>query len=616
MGSSSGKRIAGRALLFALALLLLPLSACGKKELSVQEYEAKIMKARTAEKQLELLNGLADRYAERILERWADETDPEIGKGLPDDLLIGTDGAEKVRTLPDSFLGKKWIVLLDDNGTLRMYGKLFAHMPAEMRARSLQEADAVLLVRHTEIPFDRTEGGTKHLLGGTEPNGIRRSYVFFAAVRGTGKTYETYSTLTVPSALWKDGTAARVPDNDLWERAMHCIPTGRKRTLKEDEEYFRSLERPNEQLDTLILIAEAHAEEYSAADRGAELSEFIYSGSEDVQETMRPFVPDFETKKYADPLPDSLGDRKYLCLEISTDTSGDDRVHWRGGLYARLPERMRAETLDEADAVLIVHGYQAKQAFQGYYYYSPSNGTFSYYEYVGRSETLLYDLTDGSLYRTGWGSRDADIWPAFCAAFVPDAENAGTGTIDPHADPFGAGITYEAGDTLFFGAFEQDGDPEDGAEPIEWLVLDVKDGELLLVSRYSLALMPFNAENRGMDPKDSEVYGWLNGTFLDGAFDAEESRRILRAEDGKAEVFLLSVGEVLKYMPTRYARICERTPASDPVLNRGGNDDWWTSTTDGGQFAKEINYKGGVSSTQMRIDDVGVRPAIRVDPAA
>ena len=617
MRGINGKGIAGR-LLPCVLILLLALSGCGKKDLSVQEYETKIMKARTAEKQLELLNGLADRYGERILERWSDRTDPEIGKGLPGDLLIGTDGAEKVRALPDGFLGKKWIVLLDDNGTTRMYGELFAHMPAEMRARSLREADAVLLVRLTEIPFDRTEGGAVKLSGRADPNGIRRTYAFYAAERGSAKTYETYSTLAVPSDLWTDGKAAKVPARDLWERAMHCIPSERVRTLKEDEEYFRSLERPDEQLDALLCIAEAHAEEYSAADRGAELCAYIYSGSEDVQETMRPFVPDFETKKYADPLPGKLADRKYLCLEIRTDTGGNDSVSWRGGLYARLPERMRAETLDEADAVLIVHGYQAKQAYQGYYYYSPSNGTFSFFEYVGRSETLLYDLTDGTLYRTGWGARDAEIWPAFCAALVPDAENAGLDTADPSADPFAEGKAYEAGDTLFFGTFEQDGDPDDGAEPIEWIVLDAKDGELLLVSRYSLALMPFNERNANIRWEESGLYAWLNGTFLDGAFGAEERKRILPpgGGEGEGEAFLLSFGDVLKYMPSRFARICERTPASDTILNRGGNDDWWTSDTDGADFAKKIGREGGVDSAQMRIDSVGVRPAIRVNPAA
>ena len=450
------------------------------------------------------------------------------------------------------------------------------------------------------------------LLNGTDPNGVRRTYTFYASERGSGKTYETYSTESVPKGLWTKGVAAKVPGRDLWERAMHSIPSGRKRTLKEDEEYFRSLENPQEQLDALIVLAGTHADEYSAADMGVELCEQIYSTFEDTREMMAPFVPDFETRQWADPLPEKLADRKYLCLEITTDTGGMDFVHWRGGLYARMPERMRAKTLEEADAVLIVHGYQAKQFYQGYYYYSPYGNR--YFDYVGRSETLLYDLTDGALYRTGWGARDAEIWPAFCAAFVPDAENAGLSTIDPFADPFAGGKTYEAGDMLFFGRFEQDGDADDGPEPIAWIVLDAEDGELLLLSRYSLVLMPFNEDNANVRWEESGAYAWLNGTFLEEAFGAEERKRILPA-DG-AEVTLLSLGDVLKYMPSRFARICERTPASDTILNKGGNDNWWTSTTAGSDYAKEVSYEGNISTTQMRINDIGIRPVIRVDPTA
>ena len=276
-----------------------------------------------------------------------------------------------------------------------------------------------------------------------------------------------------------------------------------------------------EQLDALIVLAGTHADEYSAADMGVELCEQIYSTFEDTREMMAPFVPDFETRQWADPLPEKLADRKYLCLEITTDTGGMDFVHWRGGLYARMPERMRAKTLEEADAVLIVHGYQAKQFYQGYYYYSPYGNR--YFDYVGRSETLLYDLTDGALYRTGWGARDAEIWPAFCAEFVPDAENAGLSTIDPFADPFAGGKTYEAGGMLFFGRFEQDGDADDGPEPIAWIVLDATDGELLLLSRYSLVLMPFNEDNANVRWEESGAYAWLNGTFLGEAFGAEKS---------------------------------------------------------------------------------------------
>ena len=44
---------------------------------------------------------------------------------------------------------------------------------------------------------------------------------------------------------------------------------------------------------------------------------------------------------------------------------------------------------------------------------------------------------------------------------------------------------YEIGETLMFGSYEQDGDEENGPEPIEWIVLDKDDeGNILVISRY------------------------------------------------------------------------------------------------------------------------------------
>ena len=40
--------------------------------------------------------------------------------------------------------------------------------------------------------------------------------------------------------------------------------------------------------------------------------------------------------------------------------------------------------------------------------------------------------------------------------------------------------------TVTFGTYEQDGNASNGAEPIEWYVLDEKDGKKLLVSKYIL----------------------------------------------------------------------------------------------------------------------------------
>ena len=95
---------------------------------------------------------------------------------------------------------------------------------------------------------------------------------------------------------------------------------------------------------------------------------------------------------------------------------------------------------------------------------------------------------------------------------------------------------------------------------------------------------------------------------------AEERKRILPA-DG-AEVTLLSVEEVARYMPTRFSRVCERTPAADPKRSGDGHEKWWTRTVDDRGRVNEVSYRGDILTSGMDSENVGVRPVIRVDPAA
>ena len=51
------------------------------------------------------------------------------------------------------------------------------------------------------------------------------------------------------------------------------------------------------------------------------------------------------------------------------------------------------------------------------------------------------------------------------------------------------------GDTVMFGQYEQDGNLDNGSEPIAWQVLpDAQGGKALLMSRYALDCLPFHDE--------------------------------------------------------------------------------------------------------------------------
>ena len=51
------------------------------------------------------------------------------------------------------------------------------------------------------------------------------------------------------------------------------------------------------------------------------------------------------------------------------------------------------------------------------------------------------------------------------------------------------------GSIVAFGRYEQDGNEENGPEEIEWVVLDVQDGKVLLLSKYGLEVKPYNTEH-------------------------------------------------------------------------------------------------------------------------
>ena len=86
----------------------------------------------------------------------------------------------------------------------------------------------------------------------------------------------------------------------------------------------------------------------------------------------------------------------------------------------------------------------------------------------------------------------------------------------------------EAGDLVGFGTFEQDGDPDNGAEVIAWKVLERDEDSLLMISRYGLACIPFNDGEGACAWDGSAPRAWLNGEFRDQAFTDREARRLVR----------------------------------------------------------------------------------------
>ena len=80
------------------------------------------------------------------------------------------------------------------------------------------------------------------------------------------------------------------------------------------------------------------------------------------------------------------------------------------------------------------------------------------------------------------------------------------------------------GITLYLGLYEQDNVVENGLEPIEWQVLDVKDGKELLLSKYILEPLAYGDSLflGGAPYASSIVRAWLYESFYNISFSSEE----------------------------------------------------------------------------------------------
>ncbi len=129
------------------------------------------------------------------------------------------------------------------------------------------------------------------------------------------------------------------------------------------------------------------------------------------------------------------------------------------------------------------------------------------------------------------------------------------------------GTRYSAvkvGDYVKFGRYRR-------KEPIEWLVLEVRGNNALLISRYGLDYKQYHHEWTDMTWEYSDLRKWLNGWFLRNAFTAAEQEEIavtkLANDDNPVygtfggantedRVFLLSIAEADSLFNDDAARKC------------------------------------------------------------
>lgn len=174
---------------------------------------------------------------------------------------------------------------------------------------------------------------------------------------------------------------------------------------------------------------------------------------------------------------------------------------------------------------------------------------------------------------------------------------------------------YAEGDVIEFGTSLAGND-----EKLEWIVLECKNSEALLLSKEIIEYRSFHLKSEtATEWHNSDICTWLNGDFYNSAFSEVEKDKILEceiqtknygsdtADSTQNRIFLLDIKEAEKYViGKKYAKIStEGSSAKGWFLrDKSGNQSFIAYVDAEGNI--KVNYDVEMSSEQ------GIRPAIRI----
>lgn len=192
--------------------------------------------------------------------------------------------------------------------------------------------------------------------------------------------------------------------------------------------------------------------------------------------------------------------------------------------------------------------------------------------------------------------------------------------------------SYPVDGIVNFGHYEQDNDLENGAEPIQWIVLANDWDTATLISLYALEQKPYNEDAADVTWEDCTLRQWLNDDFLNAAFSADEQAMLATVtvtadvnpeyesrdpgNDTQDRVFALSVPEAEAWFVSNHMRVCDATEyvAANTIITVGDYEcSWWLRTPGYTQdYAAEVDFHGDVEERGNNVDSGldGVRPVI------
>lgn len=237
-----------------------------------------------------------------------------------------------------------------------------------------------------------------------------------------------------------------------------------------------------------------------------------------------------------------------------------------------------------------------------------------------------------------WYQKAAALGHEFAQQKVAEMQAAGRGTPQttqpPHIVVTDADFPVDS--YLVLGRYEQDGNADNGPEPIEWLVLEREGNYALVVSRMLLSNAGFDERfsySTEPDPWETSSIRSHVSRIVQSALTPSEQTCLVPVEhDGVTDTaFLLSRAEVEALLPIPAFRICNATVAAQQeAKERRGNYaassakdmgyEWWLrdSSETSPNFAAVVTSTGSIDYTNKGgfcYDDHHnyVRPAIRID---
>lgn len=195
--------------------------------------------------------------------------------------------------------------------------------------------------------------------------------------------------------------------------------------------------------------------------------------------------------------------------------------------------------------------------------------------------------------------------------------------------------SVKVGSHITFGSYEQDGDVTNGVEPVEWQVLDIAGDRALVISCYGLFNAKYTEHSKSQTWDTCDLRATLNSSFYYETFTPSERDAIYltHVENNKAEedpsarskrgqgedtddyIFILSYGELVRYLPTQNDRVA---PISQKFRNKGLGSpqivfgmrtcNYWLRSAAFKQNAGGVNWHGVITTAYMNFPSCMVRP--------